>query len=324
MPSVRRQYIVYGLVVDSDTPFPELVYRPAARVVSCPDVRVRLGDSQCGVCEPLDWLFVDRLPDGAPWMGCARVEHGYLVRFFRFADFRISPSANEVVCSRVEAGTSSETVRHLLLDQVFPLVLSRLGRQALHATAVVTPSGVCAFAGPTGSGKSTLAASFFVAGYPVFGDDCLALSADVRIMAAPAYPGVRLWEDAAVHLLGESRNAIPVAQYTSKRRALGDEIARNFPSDPLPLIRVYRPIKDENGVTSPSVESLSPREAFLEVVSVIFLLDVDDQAALSRHFSFVRRIVAEVPVKRLRMPNDLSALPAVRRAVLADLENENA
>jgi hypothetical protein len=316
-----RQYIVYGLVVDSDTALPELVSGPAAQIASCPDVRVRLGDRQPHVYEPLHWLFVDRLPDGAPWMGCAKVEHGYLVRFFRFADFRISPSANEVVCTRVEAGTSSETVRHLLLNQVFPLVLSRLGRQALHATAVVTPSGVCAFAGPTGSGKSTLAASFFMAGYPVFGDDCLALSSDDRIMATPAYPGVRLWGDAAAYLLGEPQIVVPVAQYTPKRRALGDEIARNFPNDPLPLIRVYRPIKDDKGATCPSVESLSPREAFMEVVSVIFLLDVDDRATLSRHFCVVRRIVAEVPVKRLRMPNDLSALPAVRRAVLADLEN---
>jgi hypothetical protein len=316
-----RQYIVYGLVVHSDTPLPELANHQAARFASHPDVRVLLGDRQAHVYEALDWLFVDRLPDGVPWMGCARVEDGYLVRFFRFADFRISPSANEVVCTRVEAGTSSETIRHLLLNQVFPLVLSRLGRQALHATAVVTPSGVCAFAGPTGSGKSTLAASFFMAGYPVFGDDCLALSPDGRIMAAPAYPGVRLWGDAAACLLGEPQVVVPVAQYTSKMRLLGDEIAQNFPSEPLPLIGVYRPIKDDKGVTSPSVESLSPREAFMEIVSVIFLLDVDDQAALSRHFCFVRRIVAEVPVKRLRMPNDLSALSAVRRAVLADLEN---
>ena len=31
------------------------------------------------------------------------------------------------------------------------------GRKALHASAVLTPAGVCAFAGPAGMGKSTLA-----------------------------------------------------------------------------------------------------------------------------------------------------------------------
>jgi hypothetical protein len=41
---------------------------------------------------------------------------------------------------------------------------------------------------------------------------------------------------------------------------------------------------------------------------------------LRRHFQFIVRVATNVPLRRLLIPNDFSALPAVREAVMADLE----
>ena len=92
-------------------------------------------------------------------------------------------------------------MRHLLLDQVMPLVLSR-DRLVLHASAVATPAGAAAFIGFTGAGKSTLAASLSAAGFPILSDDCLVIERDGRgFLARPFYPGARLWPD-SVHAVG--------------------------------------------------------------------------------------------------------------------------
>jgi hypothetical protein len=39
---------------------------------------------------------------------------------------------------------------------------------------------------------------------------------------------------------------------------------------------------------------------------------------LARHFRVMHRVASEVPFSRVTMPNDFSALPAVREAILAD------
>jgi hypothetical protein len=203
------------------------------------------------------------------------------------------------------------------------MLLNRRGREALHATAIVTSKGACAFSGPAGSGKSTLAASFFLAGFGALGDDCLPLvEQGDSIGVLPGYPGMRLWDDAIDVLLAESAVTTPVAGYTSKRRALQTASARNFPCEPVALSRIYRLIRpgdDEPEISAPLIEPLGPREAFIELVSCSFPLDLTDPETLTRHFRFMKKVASTVPVKRLKVPNDLTAIVAIREAVLADL-----
>ena len=67
------------------------------------------------------------------------------------------------------------------------------------------------------------------------------------------------------------------------------------------------------------IEPIEPREAFIELLSSSFLLDFTDPEMLTRHFQLMEKVAATVPVRRLKVPNDLSALAAVREKVLADL-----
>jgi hypothetical protein len=218
-------------------------------------------------------------------------------------------------------------MRHLLLDQVLPLVLTIRGRRALHATAVLTPAGVCAFAGPTGTGKSTLAASWLLAGYPVLGDDCLVLEErDGQVLATPAYPGLRLREDTLKALWNGSGHWRSVAHYTSKRRLIPDGHHSYGYTQTFPVARIYSLVRPaeaggEGSLVAPRVQRLSPRDRLVELLPFLFHLEVTDRTMLAGHFEFLERVVSHVPVRRLWIPTSFTSLPAVHAAVLLDLND---
>ena len=103
--------------------------------------------------ESYHWLNHWYSPDGTIWLAFAKVEAGYLLRFPELADFIVSTDARSVCCYP-RADIPLETIRHLLLNQVIPLVLSQLGGIVLHAAACAMPQGAIAFMGSTGAGKS--------------------------------------------------------------------------------------------------------------------------------------------------------------------------
>ena len=316
------RYQAYGLSFDCDRPIPELAGSADRNSVGSPDLRTRLTSRFATVLRPVKIVSVRTFGDGRPWLKCGRLRDGYLLRFLRIADFRVSHDSREIVCVRRSAKTSLNTIRHLLLDQVFPLVLNLRGREAIHATAVIARAGAIAFLGPAGAGKSTLAASFMLAGFRALGDDCLAIEAGRRILAVPAYPGFRLWEDSAAALKADLGASTPVADYSVKARMLAGECGANFPQRPVALRRIYRLIRGRAGrkkIRVAAVEPVAPRDALIELVSASFPLDIADQAMLERHFRVMQRVAREVPMRRVLIPDDFGALPAVRAAILADL-----
>ena len=319
-----HRYSVYGLSIVSDSPFPELSDLPVPSIKAPVDVELYLRRRRKTRVRASKFFQRSTLPDGTPWLNCARIEEGFLLRYVDFADFIVDRAGSTIRCCTVEEGVSATTVRHLVLDQVFPMLLNLRGCEAIHATAIVTERGACAFTGPAGSGKSTLAASFSLAGFAAMGDDCLALidaGGERGIRAIPAYPGLRLWTEAARALDIDSKSH-PVADYTRKRRMLSSLHLANFPTEPQPLARIYRvirPAEGEPALDAPVVEELAPTDAFIELVSSTFPLDVDDRAMLERHFRFMQTVAVRVPIKRLRIPNDHAALAAVRECVLADV-----
>ncbi len=320
-------YRVYGILIASDVPLPELTPVKLAVSEHEPQVSVALQAPLRLPPAHLSWSMLYEAGDGSVWTLWAKDEDGYYLRFPEIADFRVSPGGDEIECIGRAGATSHATLRHLLLDLILPAVLNLRGGEALHATAVVTPHGLCAFTGPSGAGKSTLAASFMLAGYPGFGDDCLAVSeADGRIVGAPAYPGVRLWDDSLRSLTNGRKQAgaerlARVAHYTTKHRAFERESADRFAADPRPLAAIYRLIREPaaGDGCAPAIEPLSPRNAMIELLNASYRLDLANRDLLAREFRCLERIARLVPMRRLRIPEDFAALPAVREAVLSDL-----
>jgi hypothetical protein len=314
-----RRYRVSGLTLESGWPLPELL---PVRTGGPPDLRVDLGRGELSRGAPDGCLVRWVTASGEPWLAAAREGDGYRLHFPGLADFQVDRAGREVV-GRAGPAIPARTLRHLFLDHVLPRALSLRGRPVLHATAVLLPAGVCAFAGPAGAGKSTLAASFLAAGYPLVADDCLALDDGGRILAAPAYPGVRLWGDALARLGGPGEAGAPVAHYASKRRWARGAWRRSFPRAPRPLARVYVLVRSSAPAGPPRVERLPAPEALMALVGHSFRLDVLDRDRLAEEFRALARVAAEVPVSRLHVPEGLDRLPAVRQAVLADLEGRD-
>jgi hypothetical protein len=322
LPALR--YRAYGLSFACDVSLPELSGAADDENSAPPEVRIRLGSRSPRAVNlrPLELLFTRTVDQQRRWLACSRVRDGYLLRFLWKADFHISRDGCEIACVRRAPWTPLSSVRHLLLDQVFPMVLNLRGREAIHATAVMVRGGAVAFLGPAGAGKSTLAASFLLAGHRALGDDCLVLEARRAIRAVPAYPGFRLWNDSAQALGTDTSAAMPVAAYTAKVRMLSRECGADFPGGPVPLRRIYRLIRgrcERKKIRVPAVEALAPRDALIELVSATFPLDVRDQGMLERHFRVMQRVASEIPVLRVLIPDDFAALPAVRQAILRDL-----
>ncbi len=307
---------LYSLAVDGENALLGLVCGAG----SSADVRVERRSSWALSGSRPQWFSERRLPGGERWLSVAKVGEGYLLRFHGLADFLVSRSGGEV-CYVAGSEAPLETLQHLLVDQVIPLVLTLRAREALHASGVLTPQGAIAFVGPTGSGKSTLAGSFLAAGDSLLSDDCLALGDQGgRIHAIPAYPGLRLWQDARAWLFGDARSSEAVAHYTVKQRVPIERELGTYCAEPQVLARVYLLASSalpEDGRIE--IQHLPARESLLVLIRSAFRLDTTDRATLARQFRFLSRVVSEVTVRRLVFPRKLEVLRAIRETILADL-----
>ena len=254
-----------------------------------------------------------------PWVWFFRQESGYRLRFRDLADFLISTDAGEIHCYPLPE-VPVETVRHLFLDQVLPLVLSRRGRIVLHASAIATANGALAFMGKSGQGKSTLAAHFARNRFSIVCDDAMVLMEQAgENMVVPSYPSIRLWPDTLSALFDAPTPTTGVAHYTAKRRLpLGSNVA----SEPVALRRIYilstkEECTDEEAAGPVAVELLSPSEAMIELSRYTYLLDVTDRRDLHRTFHQLAPLAECIPCYRLYIPYDFSRLPEVCDAVMA-------
>jgi hypothetical protein len=245
------------------------------------------------------WLSIGRLAAG-----------GYLLRFRELADFEVSGDARGIV-ARPAAKLPLDTLRHLLVDQVLPLVVSRHGRLSLHASAVhLTGIGTIGFVGETGRGKSTLAAAFALEGAQVVADDCLALDlGGAGATAISAYPGLRLWPTGAGRqMLSRDLARQTVAHYSTKRRAAGASFRFRAAPSPMRALFLLRP----RGTKGPAAQitACGPSARVMGLLRCAYILDVEDRRDLSSAFDRLAVTAGRVPVMRLRVRHGHSRLTA--------------
>jgi hypothetical protein len=186
----------------------------------------------------------------------------------------------------------------------------------LHASAILTPEGVIAFAGKSGHGKSTLAASFGQIGYPLISDDYLLLrKTEDNWIAIPSYPGVRLWPKDSEAIFSDSPETTEIAHYTEKRR-VSDSALIPFAERPSSLRCLYFLDDDGHMLLEPAIAHLRPTDIFMKLVTAAFNLDIRDKAMLKKQFCAIGDLGTRLPCFDLRYARDFSALPAVRRLVV--------
>ena len=301
-------YEFCGLRIASELALPEL--RRARGPVDC---TITL-DAQPAAEGVVHWFHAWRPRRGAAWLTFGRTAAGYLLRVRAFADFVIDRNVTAVV-AHPAADLPVDTLRHLLVDQVLPLVVDGRGRPALHASAVhLGRRGTVAFVGESWRGKSTMAAALAARGGRIVTDDCLALGvrkdgADVL----PGYPGLRLWPGATSKALLSLADGSRVAHYSWKRRAGRDAVA--YSTRPGPLRAIF--ILSARGTTGEpaSVRRMAGPARLMALLRSAYVLDVEDRARLTRLMADLSTVAATVPVFRLRVRHGTRHLAAAAAAI---------
>ena len=145
-------------------------------------------------------------------------------------------NGNEILVTP-EAESLAEEVRLFLLGTVWAALLHQRELLVLHASGILTPKGAVIFMGRSSAGKSSLAAAFYQRGYPVLGDDTIALDIlKKQVVAYPTFPQLRLWPD-MLHKLGiKADEVLPVRPKLQKRTLPTPE---GFSTTPQPVFAIY-------------------------------------------------------------------------------------
>ncbi len=249
----------------------------------------------------------------------ARQDSSFIIHFLELANFILSPDLGTVHCYSKSA-IPLETIRHLFLDQVFPMVLSEKGKTILHASAVATPVGTIVFIGESGQGKSTLCAAFGQQGFFVLTDDCLLLEQQENsLFGIPNYPGLRLWPDIVSGLFSNESSLSPMAHYSDKKRLGSYNSPIRFCSGRVPIRAIYSLASTEKipGADSIAIHPLGPAESLIELAKHRFCLGIDDIDKLRKDYQRLSSIISSLgAIYRLDYPRDLSLLPKVVATVL--------
>lgn len=243
-------------------------------------------------------------------------------RWPRQFEFLVSADGRTIAARPLAPG-SPEGFHTYLLGQALSIALIRQGLDPLHATVVTVAGAGAAFLGDSGYGKSSLAAAFIGAGHRLLTDDLLILTEGASGFAAhPGPPRLKLYPRAARTLLPQARGT-PIMPTTPKllvplaRRHVTRSAAQ------LQAIYVLMPPTPHRMVTRVTIRRLWQTQACLALIRNTFNPLVTDAGRLTRQFVQATRVAGRVPVKLISYPRTFGSLPAVRDAIIADLERES-
>jgi hypothetical protein len=137
-----------------------------------------------------------------------------------------------------------------------------------------------------------------------------------NFLAQPGPGRIKLLPRLARYFFGEKARGARMNKRT--RKLVLPLRPESYQSRPLPLRAIYV-LSRPGRASSVRMRALSPRQACVALLRNTFnaaVVEPERQKRLLRHAA---RVAAQIPVKHLRYPRRLSALPAVRDTILADL-----
>lgn len=181
---------------------------------------------------------------------------------------------------------------------VLPLVCQAFGNEVLHASAVLTSTGVVAFCGPSGAGKSTLAYALGQRGHPVAADDSVVLTvagSSIDVLALPF----------ALRLLAPSRNQLGVDDESSSLLRAEDDVA----DSPLRAICMIEPSHTPD--RDLSVDQIAGAEAFRALLAHALCFSIKDVTRTAEMLRNYLNVAAQVPVYHVRIRREFESLERV-------------
>lgn len=254
-------------------------------------------------------------PGGGVRAGFYRTANGLKIRFPNLVDFEIASDGAVINCSP-GGGISNATIEHLYLNQVLPLVLSKLGKRVFHGSAVEAEERALAFLGGSGIGKSTLAANFAARGYRFLTDDAIVLEpTGDGYLVQPGHPSLRLWDDSHELTLKSDVSSGRPVDYSPKTHIASGPSLPHCDRERL-LQSAYFLGPREIAGERIHFERLSPAEALIEWAKNSFLLDIEDRVLVGAHFDKIAALANSVPCFRFNYPRRYEVMEQVLDALL--------
>jgi hypothetical protein len=298
-------YRFFDYLLESDIHFPELESGQGDGRT----IHIARGDMDDDDFDLLhEWIEGDAVD-----ISCSRSDDVYRLEFPDLLVAYVNP-VNASVRYEPLMGIDDAALRHLLLDQVLPRLVSGLGEIVVHASCVSRDGYTVAFVGSTGAGKSTLAAGFHDAGWSVLTDDCLLLRGDEAINVSGSYAGIRLLPDSVEALVSLHEKSGPVASWSSKTRI--SVPGGNNQSVPLNLLVL---LGDEDAI---NLVEVTGGQAVLALIAQSFMLDPTDVGLARERVERYSHIVEQqLPVYELTYPRDYSKISNAIHTIVELSEN---
>jgi hypothetical protein len=319
---VKFTYAVFGLLLESNLPIPELTLVHPGRPPSSLDspnrsvVEIHLNASPptggVVLSGPEELSFATPYKDAAgnPALSIWKAAGSRYLRlaYFDGTQFWLDREGREVWATWPDNLALEDTATYLL-GPVLGILLRLRGVTCLHASAVAFGEKAVAFVGSEGAGKSTTAAALARRGHAVLSDDVVALlERNGSFFVHPAYPYLCLWPESVESLYG-SAEALPQfsANYEKRCLSLGKQELR-FAEQALPLAAIYI-LGERRADRAPEVEELAPQRAFLALVANTFATNTLDSSMRASEFEILARLAPFVPIRALAAHQDANRLP---------------
>jgi len=215
-----------------------------------------------------------------------------------------------------------ENVSTYLVGPVLGLLLRFRGVVCLHASAVALRDRAVVFLGPEGAGKSTTAAALAQRGHAVIADDVVGLvEEDGRFSALPAYPHLSLWPDSVTMLYGPGKELPTLSPDWGKQLLSLAANRLKFEQRNLPLGAIFIFGERTSDSRAPLIETTQHRDGLLSMVANSFATNLLDHEMRAHEFSFLGRVLSEVPIWHLRASADAARIPLLCKRIEATCES---
>lgn len=198
-------------------------------------------------------------------------------------------------------GCANATLSTFLMGSAIGALLHQRGLLVLHANAVVKDDLVTIFAGESGAGKSTMAAFAMSQGYQILGDDVCAIyfDEDDKPWVLPAYPSIKLWQDAISLFEQQEKALMPVAAQMNKYHI---PVSQLFCREPKQLNQMVVLNKSTSLFELSREKGIAKFEAVADQTYRKSYLDVMDLAI--GHLSLSAKLVKHIAIWQAQYPHD--------------------
>ena len=298
-----KRYKLYGLIIESDIEFMQLVQAENADIWENDVVTVKNGNIANEVNNKLQGKTVNYNVEFD--VSCFRNRFGYyLVR-----------NGNEILYEPKEEPLN-DMIKSFILGYCISLVLLQRKILAIHCSAVCLPDGenddgAILISGTTGAGKSSVTRKLLESGYRFMADDVAAIRYEEKALVYPAFPYQKLCRNEVVKRDLKADELIYVGEDKDKFFV---PVKGMFEGNPKALkCMIFLSVSDDSAVNIKKLKGIEQLFAFKRNL-FLFMFGGDWQNTPS-FMELCLKIVGECPIYVISRPREKDTLEDIARII---------